>query len=417
MAGILSAFTGAASQVVFPTGTAAGDAAVINAAFARLPSTGGVVTMSANATWNLAGGAVTVNGTAKYLNAPGCYIKCSGTGDVIRMFDNSTYGTRTQQGGGILGLPFFDLTNMTGTSSAVRAGDIHQLQMFVSVFSNTPGNSCKGVWFDNQWFFTEQLNARIYTQSLAVGIQFDNSTGISNPSATGSFDRPNVQLFIDTNGVGDGVVLANGAFLADGQVYIAGNMDSNASSTFACLRLTGTNPGATVFSNITDCYLQIGVELDDASSHAPQTIVFNAANNNIRAQGYIDFAQVNPFAASNNTGQFLFTGPVRGDNSLFTQPSLGTPVFTQAVTANGQTIFTQWLNVSECTNGGSSFTGLILAAGGYTGQTVWVPNVGAGTLTFAAAATSHVADGAAGAIPANTARQFVWDGSFWYRAA
>lgn len=66
-------------------------------------------------------------------------------------------------------------------------------------------------------------------------------------------------------------------------------------------------------------------------------------------------------------------------------------------------------------------SGIILQAGTYTGQEVWVVNQGsaANTLTFAAAGTSNVADGTGTAIAGVTARKFVWVAatSLWYRAA
>jgi hypothetical protein len=78
---------------------------------------------------------------------------------------------------------------------------------------------------------------------------------------------------------------------------------------------------------------------------------------------------------------------------------------------------TQWLPVLRAISGSGSYTGLILAAGGYPSQQVTVMNEGTGSLTFADAATSHVADGTDDVIAANMARTFIWNSaaSLWYR--
>ena len=63
----------------------------------------------------------------------------------------------------------------------------------------------------------------------------------------------------------------------------------------------------------------------------------------------------------------------------------------------------------------AAITGMILASGSTTGQTVTVLNNSAYTITFAAVSTSHVADGTIDAIAANTARTFIWSGTSWFR--
>jgi hypothetical protein len=70
----------------------------------------------------------------------------------------------------------------------------------------------------------------------------------------------------------------------------------------------------------------------------------------------------------------------------------------------------------------AAVTGVILAPGVTPGQTVWVINeaVAANTITFAAAATSNVADGASDVIAGLQARLYVWDSAansgagYWY---
>jgi hypothetical protein len=69
----------------------------------------------------------------------------------------------------------------------------------------------------------------------------------------------------------------------------------------------------------------------------------------------------------------------------------------------------------------AAVTGVILQQGLYNGQMVFLVNesVAASTITFAAAGTSFVADGAGSALAGVTGRLLVWDAavSLWFRAA
>jgi hypothetical protein len=69
----------------------------------------------------------------------------------------------------------------------------------------------------------------------------------------------------------------------------------------------------------------------------------------------------------------------------------------------------------------AAITGVILAPGTWPGQRVVVCNEGlaASTITFAAAATSNVADGVTSVIPGLRASEFIWDSgvSRWFRTA
>ncbi len=82
---------------------------------------------------------------------------------------------------------------------------------------------------------------------------------------------------------------------------------------------------------------------------------------------------------------------------------------TPAVATSG-TIDTAGVGVARVTPA-AAVTGVILAAGTRNGQTVRVLNNGlaASTITFAAAATSNVANGVTTVIAGLTQREFVWD--------
>jgi len=90
---------------------------------------------------------------------------------------------------------------------------------------------------------------------------------------------------------------------------------------------------------------------------------------------------------------------------------------TAVATGTGGTIATAGLNISRVSPA-AAVTGVILAAGTRVGARITVVNESAFTIQFAAAATSHVADGTASSLPALASRDFTWDSatSLWYRS-
>lgn len=99
--------------------------------------------------------------------------------------------------------------------------------------------------------------------------------------------------------------------------------------------------------------------------------------------------------------------------------ALGQPTSSAAVTATSGTIVVAAGTGISRVAPAANITGVILTAGTISGQTVVVVNEAAFTITFAAAGTSHVADGTSDVIAALTARMFVWDAStsLWYRCS
>ena len=87
----------------------------------------------------------------------------------------------------------------------------------------------------------------------------------------------------------------------------------------------------------------------------------------------------------------------------------------QTLTVGG-TISASGLGVARVTSS-SAVTGIVMPQGTAASQQVTVLNEGSNTVTFAAAGTSFVADGASAAISANVARTFVWNTAQtrWYR--
>ena len=89
-----------------------------------------------------------------------------------------------------------------------------------------------------------------------------------------------------------------------------------------------------------------------------------------------------------------------------------------ATIGTGGTITTNSNCLSRVTTS-AAVTGVILQAGNWQGQMCTVVNESGNSITFAANATSHVADGTSDVLGAFVARGFVWDSgaALWYRLA
>ena len=416
---------GGAGTVISPSGdiTGAADANAINAA---VTAGAKFITLNPTGTWYIKCGVVIINGSGIYINAPGCYIHAVGAGDMIRMFDSSNLVGRTLWGGGILGMPVIDGTLTTGISCAFHCGDITQLAVFLQA-SNfaagayAAGNSSKGVWLDNQWFWTEQAYGRIVARSCATAAQFDNSTGTTNPSATGSFERMSIDVFVDQQGVGDGVVFNNGAFAIGYYLGLWGNFKwASTATAFTALRMTGQNSNNASYLGAGGADggkgLFINLEVDGTATTQPTTIQFSGSPfTYVNSSGNMYFSG---FAASNNSGgHFQCLGPVQGDATLTGMQGLQNPSITFAI-ATGSTIQNQWYGFIRMTVAAAS-TGVIMAAGTFDGQPVTLRNVSAAnSVTFAAAGTSLMARGVGEVIAPLTDATYHWDAtaSLWYRS-
>jgi hypothetical protein len=414
---------------IIPSGdqTGAKDAAAINAAVAALPATGGVVTLAPSGTWYVKCGIVIINRSGVYINAPGVYIKAVGSGDMIRMYDSTNLVGRLIWGGGILGMPVIDGTLTTGISCAFHGGDITQLAVFLQASNFTAGayaagNSSKGAWLDNQWFWTEQAYGRIVARSCATGVQFDNSTGTSlSAAATGSFERMSIDVFVDQQGVGDGVVFNNGAFAIGYYLGLWGNFKwASTATAFTALRMIGQNSNNASYLGSGGADggkgLFINLEVDGTATTQPTTIQFSGSPfTYVNSSGNMYFSG---FANSNNSGgHFQCLGPVQGDSTLTGMQGLQNPSITFAI-STGSTIQNQWYGFIRMTVAAAS-TGVIMAAGSFDGQPVTLRNVSAAnSVTFAAAGTSLMAQGVLEVIAPLTDATYHWDAaaSLWYRS-
>ena len=137
-----------------------------------------------------------------------------------------------------------------------------------------------------------------------------------------------------------------------------------------------------------------------------------------------------PFNTFVNPDSFVILGPLQtqtdpvsgltGDLSVAGVYSGGqqSGVVTTLATGNTIAIGTSGGYQSVRVTAAAAVTGIILAPGTKPGQEVTVVHEGAAanTITFAAAGTSNVADGASDVITGPSARTFIWDAvtALWY---
>lgn len=423
-----------AYPVLYPLASSAQNVAQITAALNALPASGGMIELAPTGTWNIAGGALPAIPSGKYIYAPGTYILGSGSGDIFRFVDTSTYSTRTVNGGGLLGFPVIDGVNMTGVSNGVHCGDILQLRMEVFAQNFTQAGSF-GVLYDNANYWTEQLYGRIFAQNCANHVGFTVSGA---NTSTGSYSRADLSIYINqTNPAYNGVIVQAGSNIYDASLIIRGNFGGSAGAlTSAVLNATGTvpvgHPGAGNFSGIRQSRLEIGVETSGGAFN-PSTILVGSASNGINnCYGLLDFTTgFTPAAGPAISAIYPFNGLILGDAGLATASGypfnypwnvpggIAVGNFSGATAlANGNTIATAGTGLSKVSST-AAVTGLILQQGTLDGQQVVVSNETAFTLTFAVSGTSHVADGISDVIPALTSRLFTYDGNvnLWFRAA
>ncbi|WP_034266180.1 glycosyl hydrolase family 28-related protein [Actinospica robiniae] len=295
-------------------------------AIAALAGTGGVVYIPAG-TYNIAT-TVTCAPTPFmpiYFVGDGAWasiLSFTGSGDCLRIYDGTTYAGRARFGGGILGLTIDGSNAATGASSTgVHLGDLLQYELDLTVQAfDQPGSI--GIHLDNQYYWTEQLFGRVYAQACASHVVFDWTPGSVTSTSSGSFERCDLDLYINQDGAAnDGVVFRNGAFTGNSSLKIRGNFGYGKTAvSSAALRLTGSQ-ATNNYSNasvIADSMLDIGVECA-GGTYTPQTVVFGTSANQIQnCHGGLNFGLAGTtFTASNNAGNVAnFIGHVNGDATL-----------------------------------------------------------------------------------------------------
>lgn len=271
------------------------------------------------------GPSVFVQGAGRWATTIYSYVPAGG--DCFRIFDPSGIGANnTNNGGGITGMTIRG-DNAGAGSCGLHIGDVTGYEVDCIVL-NFQGAGSKGVWFDNEYRWTECLQGSLYISGCTVCCVFDNPASAASTS-TGSFSRMDLKFILE-QGVdgtgqvwGDGVVFQNGALCFDGSLEIRGNYALSAAATSAAvLRLTGSTPAGhaiTSTSQLALCRLLIGVELNHsgANTFAPMSIFSDGTAFITSCFGILDFGADQPFAASNigrQLNQGFFT--VNGDAAL-----------------------------------------------------------------------------------------------------
>jgi hypothetical protein len=209
-----------------PTGVS-DSAAAVQAAVSAMPAAGGVIYFPAG-TYKIAS-TITIAVPGVYLAGDGMLatvINYTGTGDCIRMYSTASYASGW--GGGIRDLTI-DGSGASAGACGIHAGDIYQLQWNAGV-RQFQGSGSKGIWFDNQYFWAEDMYGHLFCQQNTSNLIFDNSANTSG-TATGSYARTVLTAVLDCKGVGDAVVLRNGAQLYGSTLNFTGNMDYSSSAT------------------------------------------------------------------------------------------------------------------------------------------------------------------------------------------
>ena len=303
-----------------PTG-ASDSTSAFKSAIAAAASAGGGVVYIPTGTYKISS-TLTCTTVPVYFVGDGAWasvISFTGTGDCFRIYDSSTYGSRTKFAGGIAGITI-DGASAGAGSSGVHVGDLLQYELDLTV-QNFYGTGSIGVHLDNNYYWTEQLFGRIYASNCTSHVVFDWTSATATTSS-GSFERCDLDIYLDQiNAKFDGVVFQNGAFVTNGSLKIRGNFGSStAAVSSAALRLTGYESanGYSGYSGIINSMVDIGVECG-SGDYTPQTIVFGSTKNAISScYGALNFgAAGNTFTASNNDNNvFNFIGQTSGDTTL-----------------------------------------------------------------------------------------------------
>ena len=401
--------------------TGAKDAAAVSAAASVLPAAGGIIRLAPTGTWYIECGQVSINASGVYIDASGCTINAVGSGDMIRMYDNSTYSTRTVHGGGLLGCPFI-ISDGSAGQNGWHAGDILGLRT-TGWFLNFTGSGSRGCYWDNQWAISEQMDVDVYASNCATHFEWSQHPGSGNTFCYGSFERSRMRLRFSQNNAAFAMLkFSNGVYFGGSAAEVKGNAAGTNSGavTTAVFYATGTSPSGSqdgtgaVSSNFADVPVDCNVELAGTWTYTPTTfkvdgscyfgdltgrLSFGQAGNNFTPTsavvGFYGETDGDPNIVSQTTQPQLFLGPV----------SLGTYASAAALAGSG-TISTaaSWSPVAPT----AGVTGIILQAGALDGQLVTVHNESAFSITFAAAATSNVAQGANDVIAAGQRITYQW---------
>jgi hypothetical protein len=184
--------------------------------------------------------------------------------------------------------------------------------------------------------------------------------------------------------------------------------------SFKNLTINASTLASNLFSSINSSTFDGVTFSNDASA----TLMLSCSNNVFRdctaAPGTLVNSGTNHMALKSTLNGVLYDFYMFPSGSLACGQSGTSPVI-----VNGSTITTDGVGTARVSPGGA-VTGIILQAGTRSGQELTVINesTGANTITFAAAATSNVADGVTTTISGLRCGKFTWSSATarWYRS-
>jgi len=206
------------------------DTTAIQNAINALSSNGGVIyfpagTYKVTSTVMISISGVTLRGNSRW----NTFIYYYGSGDCVRMYASIGYGNgQYTSGGGIEGI-IIDGSHASSGACGAHIGDIYQLKFDFGVRS-FKGTGSKGIWFDNQYYWCEDMYGHLFVEQNTSNLIFDNSANLTGQS-TGSFARSCLTIVLDAKGVGNGVTIQNGAQVYAGEFNLQGNIDYSTTGT------------------------------------------------------------------------------------------------------------------------------------------------------------------------------------------
>jgi hypothetical protein len=357
------------------------------------------------------------NGSVKrapgqYLTGPGTSamtVYGVGTGITCQAIppDLASYGA-SGHGGGTTGMTF-DGTNSGAGSIGYQHGDFEYELLDIEI-QNYTGAGSIGYQALNSTWWTERAHGRVKSNNCTTLVSYAVTGG------TASFKGTEIRhSMTGGSNQNNGVVIGAGANVYDSKLYFDGDFSGGSAATTAAGLTFGA--GAT----ITDSEVQWAVECS-AGAHTPMDFSFaNSSSTFIRCWGGIDVISPTNWTLSNWPGGGSFFGPINGDANL-----AGLVRLAQNLTLNngrsvgrdaglsvttGSTITTAGVTYQSVTSPGA-VTGVIMQAGTFDGQEIFINSRNAASdIVFAASGSNVNSEFSSGGEQINpqTLYHYLWD--------
>jgi Pectate lyase superfamily protein len=226
-------------------------------------------------------------------------------------------------GGGLLGLTI-DGTSSTAPAYGLHIGDGEEYQLDLKV-QNFAGSGSIGIYIDNTEWWVGRMHAKAQLLNCATAVIFDVASGVGGGDNFG-YSEWDFDIFATgSSGSQNGVVIQNGAAPYNSTLRIKGEWELGASTSGVALTVNGNDSNGNA-STLTNCELDIWVEVNGSGSPMPQTISLGTGNKIKSCHGFLVFIGQGsttwvPANAGSSTyvqgqQQFGFYGDIIGDTSL-----------------------------------------------------------------------------------------------------